>query len=212
MNDDQTLSETTPAQPTSVFEKPDATRPEIDLDTPGRQLTVAQILDAAKVPEKRASVCIRLDLQARYDELFAELGTLVNARGELLEDAEASMGDVSAASKARAINDQLTAVQAEMAKAMWRPLFRGMTSEDLAVFNKKNPYPDKPGADLAPYHNKLVAACAIDPVMSVEDVENLRKTLNHKAIQELVQTATAVCVGRIDVPKLPSFSVAPTEQ
>lgn len=209
---DQSLGDSTPDQTPpdgGVFARNET--PDIDLASLGRQLTVAQILEMAKVPEKRASICLRSDLQARYDELLEQLSGLVSARGELLEDAEASMGEATAASKARGINDEITAVRAEMAKSMWRPLFRGMSSDDLAVFNKAH-YPDKQGADLTDYNNRLIAACAAEPEMSVADVQALRKSLNFKAVRELVQTATEVCVGGIDVPKLPSFSVAPKEQ
>lgn len=211
---DQSLAGPTPDQPAdnTVFGNPNgAEPPRIEIPDHGRQMTVADILASARVPEKRASICVRADLQARYDEILAELGTLVNARGELLEDAEASMGEQTAASKAIALNDELASVRKEMAGAMWRPLFRGMTSDDLAVFNKEH-YPKKEGADLADYNNRLVAACSADPVMTVEDVAALRTKLNFKAIQQLVRTATAVCTGDVDVPKLPAFSLNQPER
>lgn len=213
---DQSLGDTTPDQDRpdgTAFGNPDGpTIPQgIELPGHGRQWTVAEILDRAKVPERRANICLRTDLQAQYDGLLEELSALVNNRGELLEDAEASMGEESAASKAQRINDKLTAVRAEMVKATWRPLFRGMSSDELAVFNKEH-YPKKDGADLTDYNNRLIAACSADPEMTIADVEQLRKKLTFKGIRELVEVATSVCIGGLDVPKLPSFSVAPTEQ
>lgn len=219
MNDDQSLSDTTPpasshgshAGGSSAFERASIGRP--DLDAPSTPLTVEQILEIAKLPERRAEVCLKPDLQARFDELVSELSTLVNDRGELLEEAEASLGESTAKSRAIEISDEIESVRKEMAGSMWRPLFRGKTSDDLAVFNKKH-YPEnaKPGTSLAEYYNLLIAECAVEPPMTVEGVKAMRAKLGHKAISSLVETANRVNVGGIDVPKSPISSLALTER
>lgn len=204
---DQSLGDSTPDQrpDPSPFMQP--TAPAIDLDAPGVQLTVAQILEMARFPEQRASICLRADLQARHDELVDELGALVYADGSLREDVEASLGQATAKARAIEKSAELNAVADEMRKSMWRPLFRGISSDDLAVFNKEH-YPQKQGAALTDYNNRLIARCMVEPEISLEEVQALRTKLSFKAFQSLIETVGKVNVGLgVDVPKSPSFSL-----
>lgn len=209
MNHDTSLGDPTPdsAPPAGgVFGAPNGTQP-LDLG-PIRQWTIEEILAEAKLPELRARICLRADLQERHDSILAELATLVDARGELIEDDEATAGDVTNASRARALNDELQGVQREMAKSMWFPLFRGMASDDLAVFSKlhlpKDASDPNAKVDMTTYNTLLVAECSVDPKLSVDDVKALRKKLGSRAMGELVKTATRVCTqGGVDVPKSP---------
>lgn len=199
---DQTLGDTTPDQqrPAPIHPGAEAFTIPTEPAAPVLPLTVEQILAMAKLPERRAQICLRADLQSRYDELIAELSGMVNAQGELLEDAEASMGEESAASKARGLEDQIRAVRREMTGSMWYPLFRGMPSDELTVFNKKH-WPAE-GEDLTDYNNLLIARCAVEPKLTVEQVIELRQTLSWKSIQDLVLKAREVNIGLgVDVPK-----------
>jgi hypothetical protein len=203
------LGDTTPDSATpagGVFGNPNGHHHTDQAPVVVRQWTIEEILDQAKLPEKRARICLRADLWERHDTLVAELSALVDARGELLEDDDATNADVTPRAQAIEKNAELEAVQREMAKSMWFPLFRGMTSDDLMVFTKKNmPAPDKNGErDMTEYNTLLVAECSVDPKMSVEDVRKLRKTLGSRAIGELRKTATEVCTqGGVDIPKSP---------
>lgn len=202
-SDDAVLGETTPpaAHP---FGNPDG---PLDLPDVVRSRTVEEILAMARRPEKHARVCLRADLEAQLDRKVAELASLVTPQGELIEDPEASMGEESAASRARALNDQITAIRREMNAAMWFPLFRGLSSEDMAVFGKKN-FPknaDSDGnVDLSEYNILLTAECSVEPRMSPDEVRKLKATLGSKAYKALVKTAQDVCTeGGVDVPKSP---------
>lgn len=202
-SDETALGETTPpaAHP---FGNPDG---PTDLPDVVRSRTVEEILAMARRPEKHARVCLRADLEARLDRILGELVTLVTPQGELIEDPEASMGEQSAAARARALNDDATAVRREMNDAMWFPLFRGMSSEDIAVFNKKH-FPknaDKDGnVDLSEYNILLTAECSVEPKLSDDDVRRLKSTLGSKAYKALTATAQQVCTeGGVDVPKSP---------
>ncbi|WP_435744899.1 hypothetical protein [Nocardioides sp. SYSU DS0663] len=213
MSTDQSLGDPTPpdALPAGgAFGNPNA---PTDQPTPvRRQLTIEEVLASAKLPEKHARVCLRADLQARHDDLIAQLAAMVNAQGELIEDPEASAADVSAASRAQALNDELAAVRREMTSAMWFPLFRGLSTDELAVFNKRHE-PKGDGADMTDYNVQLVAACAVEPTMSVGDVKALRKKLGARAMRELTNTAHEVCArGGVDVPKLPASLLNLTRQ
>lgn len=203
-NHDQTLGDTTPDTPPAdgVFGNPNgptADQPPVVR----RQLTIEEVLASARLPEKHARVCLRADLQARHDDLVAQLAGMVNAQGELIEDPEASAADTSAASRAQALNDDLADVRREMAQAIWFPLFRGLSTDDLAVFNKRH-RPKGDNADMTDYNIELVAACAVEPTMTVDQVKALRTKLGSRAMQELINTAHEVCArGGVDVPKLP---------
>lgn len=202
-SDDATLAATTPPAP-HPFGTPDA---HVDLDIPAPQAwSVDEILAMAKTPEKRARICLRADLQARHDQILAELMTLVTTSGEIIEDPERSSGEESNESRAIALNNELTQIQRQMAGAMWHPLFRGLSSDAIAVFNKAHwPKADKDGkTDLTEYNFLLIAECAVDPVLTVDQVRALKKKLGSAAYAQLVKTAQDVCTeGGVDVPKSP---------
>lgn len=191
-HDEQTVADTSAPTALAVTGLPEFTRDD---------LTIEDILDMAKTPEKRARVCLRADLQAEYDSIVTELSTLVDAQGKVIADDDAAVGDATPAQRAAELEDRAQRVRREMLKSMWTPLFRGLTSDDLATFNREHaPKGDNP--DMTEYNTALVAACAVKPVLSVEDVRRLRTKLGSRAVGELVNTANWVCSrGGIDVPK-----------
>ena len=203
---DQTLGDTTPdEQPTTSGSSAGGAfaYPEQHSE---HEWTIDDILAAAELPERRAHICLKANLQATYDDLVAELSTLVDAQGRPLVDDEASIGDVTAESRAVEINEQIATVRLEMNAAMWHPLFRGISTDDLAVFNKK--YAPK-GDDLTGYHDKLIAETSCDPKLSVDQVASLRKKLGHNAFRQLLDAANWVCMnGGVDVPKSPGSSLS----
>lgn len=213
---DQTLGDTT--QPTpgpTVFGTPDADSAADPIEHPStaRMLTLDDVLSRARLPEKRARVCLRADLQAEYDELVAELSTLVNAQGELIDDdTDRAISETSARDRAVELGERIEVVRRKMADSMWLPLFRGLSTDDLAVFNKRHlPKGDSP--DLTEYNQLLVAECSVEPKMSIDDVKELRKKLGSRAFVQLVKTANEVCIqGGIAVPKSQSFLVDLTQE
>ena len=179
-----------------------------------RPLTFDDILNTARLPEKRAKICLRADLEAERDEIMAELATLVGIDGRLLEqptDSDASLEDSNEA-RARALNTRLESITSEMRDSMRYVRMRGMSSDDLAAFNKQWEPKDRK-ADATEYNHRLVAACAVEPVLTLEQVRDLGKSLGSNAMLNLVQTAMTVCYGGgVDVPKLPTISLPPLEQ
>jgi len=203
-NNDQTLGDTAPdtAPPAGgAFGDPNGpATPQAPVVV--KQWTLAEVLDAAELPEKHARICVKANLQAEHDQIVAELMTLVDTRGEVIEDEEAAAGEATNDSRAIELNDRLRRVSKEMAGSMWFPLFRGLCVDDLAVFNKQHiPKGDSP--DLTEYNIRLVAECSVEP-WTVDDVKALRKKFGSAAMQELISTAHEVCVrGGVDVPKSP---------
>lgn len=214
MNDDKTLADTadsdTPVAASSPFGNPDAPTPP----TGRRQWTLEDILTKAKRPEKYATICLRADLQAEHDRIVTDLSTLVTPAGELIDpDAdETSLGQESPLAAVERLNRELADVRAEMQDSMWFPRFRGMSSDDLVVFQEQH-YPKKEGVNLVGWQNQLVAASMIEPTVTVADVEKLRGTLGAQAMRKLIDTATEVNLrGGIDIPFSPSFSRPPTQR
>lgn len=210
MSDDTSLDGITPDAPATdptgpaggVFGVPNPVTP--DPEAPVRAWTIEEVLSMARRPQKRARICLRADYQAEHDQILAELATLVDADGELIDDTngERAVGESSNAGRAQELGDRLTEVRSKMAGAMWFPLFEGMSSDDLAVFNKA--HMPKTGDDLTDYNTLLISACSIEPAMSVEHVKSLRQTLGSAAMRQLRETAQWVCMqGGVDVPKLP---------
>ncbi len=173
-----------------------------------RPLTFDDILQTARLPERRAKICLRADLEADRDALISELAKLVDAEGNLLEqepDPERSVGE-SAEARAVELSEQLQALTDEMAGSMRYVRMRGLDSTALAEFNAKHePKGDEPRDD---YNTRLVAECAIEPTLTVEQVQQMQTRLGNLAILNLVETALTVCYGGgVSVPKSPKISL-----
>lgn len=181
---------------------PETPVPVIDLEgvAPGKVWTVEDVLNSARRVETIAHVCLRADLEAEYHELGRELATLVTPDGELLNDGDDESLNGGAQARAVQIISEQKKIRTEMAKHMWHVRFRGMASEDFAVFNKK--YLPKDGGNGIDYNHRLVAACAIEPTITLEQVRQLHKTLSPPQMGELIAKASEACThGGVDVPK-----------
>lgn len=167
--------------------------------------TVEEVLGMAQRVERTASICLAANLQGEWDRLVDELSTLVTPTGEVLDSAEASMGEESAEGRAIAIQDRLNELRREMRKKMWHVTFRAMPSDDYASFVKRF-MPKNETGDRTEFFNRLICETAVSPQITMENIKALRSTLGPSAIRELVTTATAACTaGGLDVPKLPAF-------
>lgn len=199
MNDDISLTGDSDSTGTPTVAVPDP----IALVKP-KPFTVEEVLATAKRLERTASICLRGDLQAEWDELLAELATLVTASGELIEeDSEESLTEVSGSARVAQITMRLGQLRREMAEAMWRVRFRGMASDEWAPWVKKHK-PKGDGANLTEFFNLLIAETAIEPALTVEQVKQLRGVLTDTSMGKLVTTAWQACTeGGLDVPKLP---------
>lgn len=202
------MTDHTPEQHDSPFVKP--TTPDVVIPP----LTFEEILNEARLPETKAKICLRADLQAERDEIMGELATLIGPDGTLLaqaEDAEASLGE-SAEARARELADLLAGVDAQMRAAMRYVRFRGMDSDELAKFNKQWEPKDKK-ADRTSYNRRLVAATAIEPELTYEQVVEMSGKLGNAQVLALVEAAMRVSyAGGVSVPKLPTISLPQREQ
>lgn len=177
--------------------------PDIDAPAP---LSVAEVLAMAELPERTAEICVRPDLQAKYDAVMSELATLVTATGEVIEDAEASIGEKTAEARAIELNAEAAELRRQMRGAMWRVTFRGMSTDDWDMFVKRFRPKDR-NANMDDFYNRLIAETSVDDDIDIEAVKALRKKFGQAAMTKLTNTAVQVCTrDGIDVPKLPAFS------
>lgn len=166
--------------------------------------TVDDVLGFAELPERTASICLKANLQGEYDRLREELGTLVDATGDVIDTAERTAGEKSPAGRAQEISDRMIELRREMERFMWHVTFRAMPSDDWASFTKRF-QPKGPKADHADFYNRLVCETAVSVPIDAEQMKKLRAKLSPAAISKLIQTAMQACtVGGLDVPKLPA--------
>ncbi|HEY0889374.1 MAG TPA: hypothetical protein VGE38_07175 [Nocardioides sp.] len=168
-------------------------------------LSVEDVLAAARLPERTATICVRADLTAEHDAIMAEMATLVTPGGELLaDDDEAAVSDQSNAARARELADRDRRVLDEMRANLWRVRFRAIDSDEWPEYKKKH-MPKGKDVDLKDFRTKLIADCAIEPPITEDQVRALRKKFGSGQIDKLSDTAFQACEqGGVDVPKSPS--------
>ena len=92
---------------------------------------------------------------------------------------------------------------------MWHVRFRAMASDDWTAFKKQH-MPKAKDADMTEFRTKIIAACAIEPPITEDQVKALRKKLGSAQIVKLSDTAFEACTaGGLDVPKSPNSWAQP---
>lgn len=171
-------------------------------------LTLDLIMNSARRVRRVARVCLRADLEADYLDAANELGDLVDSEGNLI--AEGSLADGARAAELR---DRIKTLREQMAAETYAVEFEAMNDDDYEAFNAV--HRDSKGAvkDPVKWRNELIAACAVNPRLSVGDVEKMRAQLSAPQMQELANEALSACAsGGVDVPKLPNFYHSPSPQ
>ncbi len=172
------------------------------LPEPATQLSVDDVLAQARLVERTASICLRADLRADHDRYLDEIATLVTRDGQIIAaDKEASLDAQTNTARARELAALLQQTEAQMRASMWQVRFRAMDADEWAVFFERW-WPKAKGADLTEFRTKIVAACAINPELTEEQVKALRKKFNKSQMDALGNAAYDACSeGGLDVPK-----------
>jgi hypothetical protein len=213
-DDDATLGapDTTPPQ-AAPESRVSLTVPDPE-PTEDRMLTLEELLTEARLPEDYARICLRADLEAELTLIDTELASLVDAEGNLVDDDdERDLGDAgSAAARAQALADRRRTTAAEMAKSVRFVRFRGLSAAASAAFDEEHAVKDTSNArKVAEFNDKLVAATAVNPTITVEQMAQYRDHLGPRSIAQLTRIAQKVCTrGGVDVPKSPVSSLSLT--
>jgi len=161
--------------------------------------TFEELIAGAKLPETGVSLTLRGDLAAEFERLETELAAA--------RETEEKDDSLAAGGQARQIAEQIEALRQTMRdhthvfrlRALPRRVFRDLIEEhqprddnrDDAVF----------GVNTRSFPAPLIAACCVDPVMTVEQVEQLLEVLTEGQMLELYGAAMALNRSTVDVPK-----------
>lgn len=171
-----------------------------------KYLSLDEVLTSAKRHRTAAHICLRADLQAEYDEILAELASMVDSEGNLLpREKDASLNDGDLAGLAQEKSDRLVEIRREMNAAMRRVEFEGMAEDKWRPWYDKH-YPKGKDPDLTDFNNLLIAEVAVNPTLTVAEIVQLRSVLGAPQITQLANKAWIACTrGGVDIPKSPAF-------
>lgn len=158
-------------------------------------LSLDDLIDAAELPGRVVSVCLRGDLVAQIEDLDAQL---VEKRklGQTLADA----GD------ARLLAEQIEQLRAEMQRHSVQFHLRGLTRPEKQALEAKHPPRDGNDNDKAMGFNEetfyvpLIRACLVEPEISDAQWAKLEPRLSDGQIEELARAAWHVTTGAVRVP------------
>lgn len=160
---------------------------------------IDDVIAGAKLPERTHTVCLRGDLQARWEDLERQLET---------EQANSNAADESLAGnpRLRELADEMEAIGKEMTAHEVVFTFRGLPAEeysDLMAAHKAaedDLEESVDGLDWKTFPMALVAASAADPAMSLEQAKRLYKAITHRQWDDLFQCALACNRSKVSIP------------
>jgi hypothetical protein len=175
-------------------------------------LDLDRLMSSARFVQRVVRLSLRGDLEAEYADLQDELSQLVDANGDPIADGEdeTSLGEQTRASE---IATTMADLRRQMRAEAYTVRFQAMSDEEWEGFEKA--HRDKSGAakDKVDYACRLLVQCAIEPEMTMGQVQLLRSKLSRSQFDALVGAAYSACTtGGLDVPKLPSFWRNPSPQ
>jgi hypothetical protein len=151
--------------------------------------------------EKTARFCTSPELEAKIEELNAELDSLTDSQGRPLPVVDQAVGDGERS--AHVVASEIQAAQREYAAAMVSVRFRQIDEDEWTAYLARHkkvldeglPYP-------AVVYEDLISRTAIAPRFTVEQVRTFRSKVGHPVFQELAGVAWAVNTqSGVSVPK-----------
>lgn len=180
---------------------------QIDEDTVVPALSVESFLSSAKAVTRSAYICMDGTLEEELDRLTVEYEAKTDMEGQPLkaEGDEPSLADKNEISQLVAA---INATHAAMRAATRRVRFQRMPSDEYEVLEQRYRMsngripPDK----LPRFASELIVACAIDPVLTKEQVAALRHAMSKAQVRALDDAAFQVNnEGGTSAPKLPDY-------
>jgi len=154
------------------------------------------LITQARLPETTVPVCLRGDLVAEFQALERQLQTASTVAPSLGERAPA-----------RVIAEQMQALREEMTAAEIPVRLRALPALEWANFAATRPAPRKDDeskdawlARWFAWMAELVSRCAIDPVMTVEQVGQLVDHLSGVQWDDLSNAAWSLNEQRVKIP------------
>lgn len=168
---------------------------------PGTPQDFAEILGTARRRETTVGICLAGDLSAEADRISAQLATVAARPG---------LGSLADVDPRIALEAELAEVHELMRQSETQFRFQALPRQawrDLLA-----EHPPRPGKEDEEVWNPetigvpLIAACAIDPVMTVDQVEQLLDVVNQAGRNLLFNAAYEANTGPVRVPFSPAAS------
>lgn len=163
-----------------------------------KKASIADVIASARLRETEVQLCLDGQLTAEADRLQAQLDAM---RPRL---ATGSLADVD---PRVAIERELEEVHALMRDNLTTFRFRALGRKAWSDIKAKHPPRDDNELwNPDTFAPALVAACAIEPEMALEDAEALFEVINASQVGDLWAAAYGANVGETKVPFLPADS------
>lgn len=160
-------------------------------------IDIDEVIAGAKLPERTIPLCLRGDLQAEWEDLQRKL---------TVEQENTADESLAGNPKVRELADRMEAIGQEMAAHEVVFRFKGLGAKTYSDLIAANMAPEDKreesheGLDWSTYPTALIAACAIDPVMTVEQAEKLSEAVTNRQWDDMFQTALACNRSQVSIP------------
>ena len=155
-------------------------------------LDVEALIAGVRRPERTVPICLRGDLLAAWDDLSRQLEARAGTPVTSLADAPAG----------RDIAEHMTALAAQIAASERVVRLRGLS--DRALSDLTAQHPPRTGRDEmwdpTTFPPALLAACAVDPVMTGEQAGRLLETVTRGDAARLFTAALEASTHAVSVP------------
>lgn len=165
----------------------------------GKKVRIADVIASARLRETEVQLCLDGQLTAEADRLQAQLDAM---RPRLVDTS--SLADVD---PRVAVEAELAEVQALMRDNLTTFRFRALGRKAWSDLKAKHP-PRNDSELWNPdtFAPALIAACAIEPEMTLEDAEALFEVINTSQVADLWAAAYGANTGETKIPFSPADS------
>lgn len=172
-------------------------------------LTLDDLIEGARLPERIVRISKRGDLLAELDDVEGRLEELVDDEGQQ----QVSDDALGAVNEVHQLRNRAFELRTEIAKSTIPVKVRAMGAAAWKVFFAK--WEDtKAGGVKDGINDALVIACTVSPVIeSQAQLDRLKDAFNHVQVLRIAQAAFAAnTASGLDLPKLPPSLAAQQEQ
>jgi hypothetical protein len=156
------------------------------------------ILAGAKKPETKTKLCLRSDLQVRWEELETEL--------KAEDQAEVATMAKAVSKRAKALAEEIRGLQAEMEKSTLELTLRAMDRAPWKELRAEHPpRPESPmdwrlGFNEETFYDALIAKSVVNPVFSADQMTALLDSLTSGQFDKLANDAWALNRSDVSAP------------
>lgn len=155
-------------------------------------VSIDDLIGRVKVPVRSVTLCLDADLQAEHDGLNEQLERIHR------EGIGSKMGD---GLEAKQLATRIGEIEEAMRESETTFKFKGLNKNALNVLYKRFPSKDKNVTwDIEAGAHALLAAAAVEPVMSEAQAEQLVEALSQGQTDKLVTAAWVASTGSSAVP------------